>query len=82
MQKSTRTTEEATVAVQFTDLPNALIACKVAVDLFDDGGVKSRCANANTEVVPIPASVGDCSPYGPSGEDVRDRWLLPKVPTG
>lgn len=34
--------EEATVDVQFTDLPNALIACKVPEDLFNDGSVKVR----------------------------------------
>ncbi|KAM4602065.1 calcipressin-1 isoform 1-T1 [Polymixia lowei] len=28
--------EEATVDVQFTDLPNALIACRVTADLFND----------------------------------------------
>ncbi|XP_041834810.1 calcipressin-1-like isoform X1 [Melanotaenia boesemani] len=33
--------EAATVDVQFTDLPNALIACKVPEDLFDDGGLKA-----------------------------------------
>lgn len=32
--------EEATVDVQFTDLPNALIACKVPEDLFDEDGLK------------------------------------------
>ncbi|CAL8290946.1 unnamed protein product [Lota lota] len=42
MQRSARSGEEATVAVQFMDLPDALIACKVAADLFDDGGVKAR----------------------------------------
>ncbi|KAJ3584602.1 hypothetical protein NHX12_015097 [Muraenolepis orangiensis] len=40
MQQSVRSGEQATVAVQFTDLPNALIACKVDVDLFDDNDVK------------------------------------------
>lgn len=34
--------EEATVDVQFTDLPNALIAYKVPEDLFSDGGLKVR----------------------------------------
>lgn len=29
--------EEATVDVKFTDLPNALIACKVPEDLFSEG---------------------------------------------
>ncbi|XP_068612618.1 calcipressin-1-like isoform X1 [Brachionichthys hirsutus] len=33
--------EEATVDVQFTDLPNALIACKVPQDLFIDGSLKA-----------------------------------------
>lgn len=32
--------EEATVDVQFTDLPNALIACKVPEDLFNEGSQK------------------------------------------
>lgn len=32
--------EEATVDVQFTDLPNALIACKVAEDLFNEDRFK------------------------------------------
>ena len=57
MQKSTRTTEEATVAVQFTDLPNALIACKVAVDLFDDSGVKVRGAGAEGFDVDVDITV-------------------------
>lgn len=37
--------EEATVDVQFTDLPNALIACKVPEDLFNEGTrqVRSQC---------------------------------------
>lgn len=34
--------EEATVDVQFTDLPNALIACKVPEDLFNEGSQKVR----------------------------------------
>ncbi len=34
--------EEATVDVQFTDLPNALIACKVPEDLFNEGSLKVR----------------------------------------
>ncbi|KAE8278745.1 Calcipressin-1 Down syndrome critical region protein 1-like protein [Larimichthys crocea] len=33
--------EEATVDVQFTDLPNALIACKVPEDLFNEGSLKA-----------------------------------------
>ncbi|CAN9497478.1 unnamed protein product [Ophioblennius macclurei] len=33
--------EEATVDVQFTDLPNALIACKVTEELFSEGSTKS-----------------------------------------
>ncbi|KAL6115564.1 rcan1 [Pungitius sinensis] len=32
--------EEATVDVKFTDLPNALIACKVPEGLFGEGGLK------------------------------------------
>lgn len=32
--------EEATVDVQFTDLPNALIACKVPEDLFNEGSLR------------------------------------------
>ncbi|KAM9327403.1 calcipressin-1 isoform 1-T1 [Pholidichthys leucotaenia] len=34
------TEEETTVDVQFTDLPNALIACKVPEDLFNEGSLK------------------------------------------
>lgn len=34
--------EEATVDVQFTDLPNALIAYKVPEDLFNEGSLKVR----------------------------------------
>lgn len=33
---------EATVDVQFTDLPNALIAYKVPEDLFNEGSIKVR----------------------------------------
>ncbi|XP_042368874.1 calcipressin-1-like isoform X1 [Plectropomus leopardus] len=33
--------EEATVDVQFTDLPNALIACKVPEDLFNEGSLRA-----------------------------------------
>lgn len=33
---------EATVDVQFTDLPNALIAYKVPEDLFSEGSMKVR----------------------------------------
>lgn len=33
-------TEEATVEVKFTDLPNALIACKVPEDLFKEDTLK------------------------------------------
>ncbi|XP_037829832.1 calcipressin-1 isoform X2 [Kryptolebias marmoratus] len=32
--------EEATVDVHFTDLPNALIACRVPEDLFNEGSLK------------------------------------------
>lgn len=32
--------EEATVDVQFTDLPNALIACRIPEDLFNVGSLK------------------------------------------
>lgn len=34
--------EDAAVDVQFTDLPNALIACRVPEDLFSEGGLKVR----------------------------------------
>lgn len=38
--------EEATVDVQFTELPNALIACKVQEDLFNEGSLRvSVCAH-------------------------------------
>ncbi|XP_075873661.1 calcipressin-1 isoform X1 [Nelusetta ayraudi] len=40
MQQVENCGEEATVDVQFTDLPNALIACKVPEDLFDEDGLK------------------------------------------
>lgn len=43
--------EEATVDVRFTDLPNALIACKVPEDLFQEGDLKVR-ANALRLYVP------------------------------
>lgn len=36
--------EEAAVEVRFTDLPDALIACKVPPDLFAYGGVKVSAA--------------------------------------
>lgn len=42
MQQSSRKQEDATVAVQFLDLTNALIACKAAVELFDDSSLKAR----------------------------------------
>lgn len=40
--------EDATVDVQFTDLPNALIACKVPEDLFNEGGLKvgTKCCDS------------------------------------
>ncbi|XP_013887162.1 calcipressin-1 [Austrofundulus limnaeus] len=34
--------EEATVDVQFTDLPNALIACRIPEDLFNVGSLKTN----------------------------------------
>lgn len=46
--------EEATVDVQFTDLPNALIACKVPEELFDEGTLKvsqKRCTSLHISVV-------------------------------
>lgn len=43
MQKSEKSDgAEATVGVQFTDLPNALIACKVTEDVFNDQTLKVR----------------------------------------
>lgn len=47
--------EEATVDVQFTDLPNALIACKVPEDLFDEDSLKvsqkdAVCATAEGRI--------------------------------
>ncbi|XP_019959414.2 calcipressin-1 isoform X1 [Paralichthys olivaceus] len=42
MQRSKKSAEEeATVDVQFRDLPNALIACKVPEDLFGEGNLKA-----------------------------------------
>ncbi|XP_060922988.1 calcipressin-1-like isoform X1 [Limanda limanda] len=42
MQKSKKAVaEEATVDVKFTDLPNALIACRVPEDLFGEGILKA-----------------------------------------
>ncbi|XP_071186117.1 calcipressin-1 isoform X1 [Salvelinus alpinus] len=42
MQKSEKSDgAEATVNVQFTDLPNALIACKVTEDVFNDQTLKA-----------------------------------------
>ncbi|KAG7503445.1 hypothetical protein JOB18_038489 [Solea senegalensis] len=41
MQKSENGGDEATVDVKFTDLPNALIACKVPEDLFTEDGLKA-----------------------------------------
>lgn len=34
--------EKATVDVQFTDLPNALIACKIPEELFSEGSLQVR----------------------------------------
>ncbi|KAG7258865.1 hypothetical protein CRUP_027469 [Coryphaenoides rupestris] len=52
--------EDATVTVQFMDLTNALIACKVAVELFDDDGLKAqqhlcraRCATIGATQRPL-----------------------------
>lgn len=42
MQQVENCEEEATVDVQFTDLPNALIAYKVPEDLFNDASLKVR----------------------------------------
>lgn len=42
MQQGENCGEEATVDVQFTDLPNALIAYKVPEDLFNEGSIKVR----------------------------------------
>lgn len=35
--------EAAPVDVQFTDLPDALVACKVAEDLFNEERLKVSC---------------------------------------
>uniref|UniRef100_A0A673BES4 Uncharacterized protein n=1 Tax=Sphaeramia orbicularis TaxID=375764 RepID=A0A673BES4_9TELE len=40
-QSENGSAEEATVDVQFTDLPNALIACKVPEELFNEGSLKT-----------------------------------------
>lgn len=49
--------EEATVDVQFTDLPNALIACKVPEDLFNEGirQVRSKCFKSELISAPPPS---------------------------
>lgn len=51
--------EKATVDVQFTDLPNALIACRVPEDLFNEGSkqVRSKCSKPQLTSAP-PPSVG------------------------
>ena len=38
--QQTEESGEATVDVQFTDLPNALIACKVTEEVFNDQSLK------------------------------------------
>ncbi|CAL1598263.1 unnamed protein product [Knipowitschia caucasica] len=40
MQRENGTNEEATVDVKFTELPNALIACKVPEDLYEEGALR------------------------------------------
>ncbi|KAK7877375.1 hypothetical protein WMY93_031912 [Mugilogobius chulae] len=40
MQQENGADEEATVDVQFTELPNALIACKVPEDLYEEGALR------------------------------------------
>lgn len=40
MQQSENGSKEQTVDVHFTDLPDALIACKVPEDLFSGGNLK------------------------------------------
>lgn len=50
--------EEATVDVQFTDLPNALIACKVPEDLFSEGSLKvRRICRASRPIYSINVSI-------------------------
>ncbi|XP_055020433.1 calcipressin-1-like isoform X1 [Boleophthalmus pectinirostris] len=41
MHQENGTNEEATVDVQFTELPNALIACKVPEDLYEEGMLRA-----------------------------------------
>lgn len=45
--------EEATVDVQFTDLPNALIACKVPEGLFNEGSLKVRTKCCDSVLISV-----------------------------
>lgn len=59
MQKSEKNDgAEATVDVQFTDLPNALIACKVTEDVFNDQTLKVRmCVMVDQSIQPKQACI-------------------------
>ncbi|CAB1327764.1 unnamed protein product [Coregonus sp. 'balchen'] len=57
MQKSEKSDgAEATVDVQFTDLPNALIACKVTEDVFNDQTLKAVQPPHTCHLHPRPSS--------------------------
>lgn len=49
--------EEATVDVQFTDLPNALIACKVPEDLFNEGNLRVSTKCSASVLVPATCTI-------------------------
>lgn len=49
--------EKATVDVQFTDLPNALIACKVPEDLFHEGSLRVRTKLSSSVLIPADVSI-------------------------
>lgn len=59
MQKSEKSDgAEATVDVRFTDLPNALIACKVTEDVFNDQTLKVRmCVMVDQSIQPKQACI-------------------------
>lgn len=51
MQQAENGGEEAMVDVQFTDLPNALIACKIPEDLFSKGSLQVRTTCSKSDLV-------------------------------
>ncbi|TNN34108.1 hypothetical protein EYF80_055726 [Liparis tanakae] len=68
MQQAGRGAEEATVDVKFTDVTNALIACKVPEDLFTEEHRKKRRESCWNE--PMWGS-GDRGPLGLRGSGLR-----------